>query len=116
MEKFISDLKNTAKSAAAKTGELIEIGKLKIACQETKNKINDAYKELGKAVYSAQREEEDAENLMVELIENIDSLFEKLAQQEEELALLKKQKKCSSCGTMCDDDSAFCSKCGFEFK
>ena len=115
MDKFISDLKNTAISAAAKTGEFIEIGKLKLSCADIKNKINDEYKELGKAVYSAHKDGEDTEYHINEIIENIDGLYEKLALQEEEIAILKKQKKCSSCGAVCDEDSAFCSKCGAEF-
>lgn len=114
MEKFINDLKNTAKSAATKTGEFIEVGKLKIACQDTKSKLNDAYKELGKVVYFAEKEGEYTEDAIKNAINEIDSLFEKLSEQEENLAKLKSQKKCSSCGAMCDEDSAFCSKCGCE--
>ena len=112
MEQIISELKNTAKNAAKKTGELLEVGKLKLACADTKSKINEAYKELGKDLYNAEKEgSEDAEAIK-NIIIDIDGLYEKLAEQENQVAQLKKQKKCISCGQMCDDEADFCSKCG----
>lgn len=114
MEKFISDLKKTAKNAAQKTGEIVEIGKLKLAIQDTKGKINDLYKELGESLYAARKDGNDDADSIEKIIEEIDAMYEKLASQEEELATLKKQKKCPSCGVLCDDEADFCSKCGAE--
>jgi len=116
MEKFISDLKKTAVSAAQKTGELVEIGKLKIACSNTKCKIDEAFKDLGKALYNAEKEGNDDAELIKHTIEEIDGLYEKLAKQEDELCELKKQKKCPSCGLICDVEALFCSKCGEKFE
>ena len=116
MEKFIYDLKKTAVSAAQKTGEFVELGKLKIACSNTKNKIDDAFVVLGKAIYSVEKEGTDEEEKIKQTIVEIDSLYEKLAQQEEELMLLKNQKKCHSCGAMADKDAVFCSRCGEKFE
>lgn len=115
MEKIISDLKKTAISAAHKTGELVEIGKLKLSVTNTKGKINDLYKDLGEALYTAEKQgTEDAEALR-KIIEEIDAYYEELARLETEIGTLKSQKKCSSCGAMCDNDSSFCSSCGEKF-
>ena len=112
MEKIISDLKKTAVSAAQKTGELVEIGKLKLACSCTQDKIDDAFIVLGKSIYSAEKKGTDEEYKIQQTIAEIDSLYEKLAEQEEELMVLKNCKKCASCGSMMERNAAFCSRCG----
>lgn len=115
MEKIISDLKKTAISAAQKTGEMVEIGKLKIAVTNKKSKINDCYKDLGLALYTAQKQgAEDTEGLN-RIIADIDTLFEELSELERELASLKSQKKCVVCGEFCDEENSFCPKCGAKF-
>ena len=75
-------------------------------------KRNEAYKELGKALYNAEKEGSDDAEVIKNIIVDIDALYEKLAEQENQVAQLKKQKKCISCGQMCDDEAEFCSKCG----
>ena len=115
MEKIISDLKKTAISAAQKTGEMVEIGKLKIAITNKKSKINDSYRDLGLALYTAQKHgAEEAEGLN-RIISDNDALFAEKCELEKELASLKSQKKCADCGELCDEDNAFCPKCGAKF-
>lgn len=115
MEKIISDLKKTAISAAQKTGELVEIGKLKLAASNIKGKINDLYKDLGLALYTAEKQGNEDAEVLRNIIGDIDRLFEELAKLENEIGSLKSQKKCASCGVMCDNESAFCASCGEKF-
>lgn len=116
MEKILEDLKNTAKTAMKKSGEILELGKLKIAAVDTQNEINKAFCELGRALYNAEKSgSEDAEELK-QMIDNIDNLYEKLSVQEEQYRELKNEKKCSSCGAKCSDKSNFCSVCGEKFE
>lgn len=116
MEKILADLKNTAKTAMKKSGEILELGKLKIAAVDTQNEINKAFCELGRALYNAEKAgSEDAESLK-KMIDDIDNLYEKLALQEEQYAELKNEKKCKSCGSKCSDKSNFCSVCGERFE
>lgn len=115
MEKIISDLKKTAISAAQKTGEMVEIGKLKIAVSNKKSKINDCYRDLGLALYTAQKQGSDEAEALNRIITDIDVLFAELGELEKELASLKSQKKCEECGELCDEDAVFCAKCGTKF-
>ncbi|MBE7027937.1 MAG: zinc ribbon domain-containing protein [Ruminococcaceae bacterium] len=115
MEKIISDLKKTAISAAQKTGELVEIGKLKFALSNTKGKIDEKYKDLGLALYTAHKNSNEDAQSLDEIIAQIDDLFLEQAKLESEIGALKSQKKCPSCGRVCDDDASFCASCGEKF-
>lgn len=116
VEKVLSDLKSTAKTAMKKSGELIETTKLKFAIAETQQEIEKAFKELGKALYNAEKNgTEDADSLKA-LIDDIDALYVKLAGIEETCAELKNEKKCPSCGEMCSDKANFCAVCGEKFE
>lgn len=116
MEKILSDLKSTAKTAMKKSGELLEIGKLKLAIADVNQEIEKAYRELGYALYNAEKSgSEDAETLQA-IIDDIDELHEKLNNLESEQAELKKEKKCPACGEMCSDKANFCASCGERFE
>lgn len=47
MDKILSDLKNTARSAVKKSGELLEITKMKMAVSDTKSEISSRFSALG---------------------------------------------------------------------
>lgn len=113
MDKIFSDIKNSVGSAVKKSGELLEITKMKVAIGDTKNEINVKLTELGRKAYEAQKNGSisDADGLVYE----IDELYEILKSQEAKLASLKKQKVCAACGTLCEIEAAYCSKCGEKF-
>jgi len=115
LAKIISDLKKTAISAAQKTGELVEIGKLKFALSNAKGKIDEKYKDLGQALYTAHKNGSEDAQAIDGIIAEIDALFLELAKLESEMGSLKSQKKCPSCGKVCDEDASFCASCGEKF-
>ena len=84
-----------------------------MAIGDTKNEINVKLTELGRKAYEAQKNGSisDADGLVYE----IDELYEILKSQEAKLASLKKQKVCAACGTLCEIEAAYCSKCGEKF-
>ena len=115
MDKLFSDLKNTAKTAAKKSGDLLEISKLKLAVMETRSRIDDAFQKLGKLVYDSAKNSDvefDAESVISE----IDELFNTLDEKQEQYAALKNEKKCNVCGEMNALKAVFCSNCGEKFE
>ena len=116
MDKILSDLKNTARSAVKKSGELLEITKMKMAVSDTKSEISSRFSSLGEKVYEARKNEGEGAEGLEEIIQSLDALHEKLAEQEAKLVELKNQKVCASCGASSDNAAAYCSKCGAKFE
>ena len=115
MEKIFSDIKKTVDGAVKKSGELVEITKLKLAIGDAKNQIDAQLRALGKIVYDASgpeySEQEGADTLISELNES----YVKLSELEARIAELKREVICPKCGNYCPDDSTYCNNCGAKF-
>lgn len=68
--------------------------------------------ELGKVLYRRYREGVPLDDLQQRLCEQIDQRMTKIEQYKEEMAGVRSKKVCPSCGTVVDQDSAFCHHCG----
>ena len=112
MEKFISDLKNTVNTAVKKSGELVELTKLKVAIADTKNAIRNRFESLGELAYLAAKGEDTPASDAESLVADISELKATLSEQEAKAAELTNKKICSQCGKMAADDAAFCPSCG----
>ena len=112
MEKFFSDLKQTFGGAVKKSGELIELTKLKLAAGETKNSIRSKLAMLGELAYLAAKGEETSASDAETIVADIDALKITLAEQEAKVAELSNKKICENCGKSVNDDAAFCPACG----
>lgn len=115
MEKFFSDLKQTVNSAVKKSGELVELGKLKMAVGDTKNAIQTNYEKLGAMAYLSAKGEETSGEEADRLIASIDELKELLEQQEKKVAELANKKICPNCGKASPEETSFCPACGNPF-
>jgi hypothetical protein len=58
-EDFIVKIKEAASFAGKKTGEAVEVSKLRISATETQNKIDREFTALGKKIYDAAKEQTD---------------------------------------------------------
>lgn len=114
MEKIFEDIKNSVGSAVKKSGELVEITKVRLAIADTKSEIKSKLAMLGEEVYFAQKNDLSPESA-AELIGELDELYAILEAQEAKLATLKKQKVCPVCDMPSDSDAVFCSRCGKKF-
>ena len=112
MEKFLADLKETMNGAVKKSGELLELTKLKLAAAETKSKIRGKLEMLGTLAYQSAKGAEVDENAAGDLIAEIDALEEILKEQEAKVAALSGKKVCPVCGHACDTGASFCMRCG----
>ena len=115
MEKFFADLKQTVNSAVKKSGELVELTKIKIAVGDTKNTIRSKYEQLGELAYLAAKGEATPADTAEDIVAEIDRLIDLLSQQELKLAELANKKICSNCGKASVEEASFCPACGNPF-
>lgn len=114
LEDAVITAKGAVDYAGKKTGEIVELSKLRISAAEIEGKIKNLYESLGRAVYNASKTETDATELVKEKSEQIDTLLADLTAVQEKISQLREEKKCASCGTINPQDANYCKKCGTE--
>ncbi|MBR7163734.1 MAG: hypothetical protein IKD21_02035 [Clostridia bacterium] len=112
MEKFISDLKQTVNGAVKKSGELIELTKIKMAAADTKNSIQDKFTKLGELTYLAAKGEDMPAADIETIVTEIDELKQTLTEQEAKAAELGGKKICPHCDKALNAEFSFCPACG----
>ena len=79
---FLSNVKklfkDTSKTVAKKTGELVETSKTKYGIYDVKNDIEKVYTEIGREIYDAYRDDRNAAEFIEEKCNEIDALVEKM--------------------------------------
>lgn len=130
---------NTANSIGAKSADLVEMGKLKLAKSQLEGKIKDSKTDIGHLVYEAYKNglEPDSAALQAKFSEisdmesQIKGIDEKLDQDKEKAPVQQastpsqqastpppqpaspgSSKFCSNCGTALGADAVFCNNCG----
>lgn len=111
-EDAVIKAKSAADYAGKKTGELVELSKLRISSTEIEKKIDNEYAELGKMVYKAAKEHADCTDYVQEKAAVIDALFSEHAQLDCKISALRNLKKCPDCTCENAQDAVYCSKCG----
>lgn len=112
LEDAVIKAKGAADFAGRKTGEFVELSKLRISIAEVDKKIEAEYLELGKMVYKASREHTDCTDYVQEKATAIDLLLKKRRDLEEKVNALRKVKKCPECSHENQFDANYCNKCG----
>jgi len=108
-EAALNKAKEVATVAYKKTEEVLTIQKQKIEIATLNNKLNNAYSELGKAVYLKEGLDLSSEQ---ELIDNINSLNAEIKALKDEIRKARCKDVCENCGNEIEKDTAFCSHCG----
>lgn len=114
---FLDQVKKTAADVAQKvsqkSGELVEISKIKYEVYDLNNDIKKLYTEIGKNVYALMRRDELPEEvgMKCEIIEAKLAKIEALKRKEKNL---KQQMVCPVCNRECGKDDAVCPYCGAE--
>ncbi|MFT9055014.1 MAG: zinc ribbon domain-containing protein [Ethanoligenens sp.] len=112
LEDAVITAKGAVDFAGKKTGEIVELSKLRISAAEIEGKIKNLYESLGRSVYNAAKTETDATALVNEKSAQIDTLTADLAAVQEKISVLREEKKCAACGAVNAQDANFCKKCG----
>lgn len=104
---------SVGKSAANKSGELVEIAKISLQISSKEDDIAKIYREIGEKVYDAYKNADV--NIEVEpLCEKVDALFVELEELKSRRAELRAEHVCPGCGKMVKEGYAFCHHCGKE--
>lgn len=111
-EDVVLKAKNAADYAGKKTGEVVEITKLKINASEVEGKMGKEFLELGKKVYNTAKEQADCTEYVQAKCEFIDKLSAELEEINRKISELKCEKKCAGCGFANPQDAEYCQKCG----
>ena len=105
-----------AHQMADKTNNIMTQTKISFAVNETEEKINEIYTNMGKKVYDRYTEGNLLCECMRESCEKLDELAEELADLKEKLAEVKNSVKCEKCGGRNSKESYYCAKCGVALK
>lgn len=107
-------LTKVGEAAAEKTKEVAELTKVNAKILDAQNKLDKAYIEVGKRYVEIHpvNEEDD----MKPAVDAVYALEDQLKELRRQLQDLKGTFKCDVCGTQCNAEAAFCSKCGAELK
>lgn len=115
MERIMSEIKSAADKVAKKSGELVELSKIKLNILSTKSSIEEQYKKLGQLVYTSQKNDSDDISVKFEeIIAKIDILQDRLAELEEMAAQVSNKVICPNCKKVNSADAEFCSRCGLD--
>lgn len=102
----------TAREIGGRAEVLYGTQKLKNKISGEERQIQKIMEELGKVLYRRYREGVPLDDLQRCLCEQIDQRMTRIEQYKEEMAGVRSKKVCPSCGTVVDQDAAFCHHCG----
>lgn len=112
LESILNKAKDAAEAAGRKTGELVDVTKLKMEIAKNERELATTYEGLGRLAYDAKKGADDQSELMDSCVLHIDELTELLLNQREKLAEMKNAVRCNACGVLNEQDATFCKACG----
>lgn len=111
-DNVVEKTKDIAEVAYKKANDVVDISKLKLSESDIKRNISKEYEKLGKIVYNAKKTDTDIEDMIKDSISEVDTLYSKLNEIKEQIALSKDKVICSSCHAENEPGFVFCYKCG----
>ena len=115
MSNFDSIINKTKKFidvAGKKTGNAVEISKLKMSQINKEAELQEQYVILGKFCYKEYKNKENQSTNIRELIERIDLMELEIKDIKDKICLMKNAKTCKTCGNKNPKKAIYCSFCG----
>lgn len=112
LDEFVFMAKSAADAASKKTGEVVEVSKLKYQVKQTEWDLEKAYAKLGAIVYESKRSDEDFSDAVLLATGEIDDLKARMSDIEDALRAYRKAKKCEKCSYDNEAGAAYCTRCG----
>lgn len=103
---------DTAKAAAKKSGELVEVTRLNMNVSAEQDKIDKICLSIGKTIYEAFKKGEGTPDSFIENCKDAAGHDENIKNIKQKILEIKNLKICAECGAELDADTAYCSKCG----
>lgn len=104
----------TAKAAAKKSGDLVEVTKLTMSIGAEEDKIKKTFTEIGKAVYESYKAGDEINDSLRELCAKVESYEKNIESMKQKILELRNVKVCPGCGIELEIDMAYCYKCGLK--
>lgn len=111
-DSFTKKVASTAKAAAKKSSELVEVTKLNMSIGTEEENIKKIYTEIGKAVYEKYAKGEAIDNIFIGQCERIVEIEKNIEEMKKKILDMKNTKLCPNCSAELEKDVAFCPKCG----
>lgn len=114
LDKISQTASDTYKYTAEKTSKIAKMAKLKSSLNQDKQKIDDLYNDIGKAIYQnyVREEREDIGSKIEELCTEIEAYADDIELIRKELLKLKDLKQCKVCSYEMELEYKFCPSCG----
>jgi len=106
----------TARCAGKYAGQMVDVAKLNMKIFDLRAETAGLLRDIGQVVYDAHLGRDAAgDDQIGPLLEQIDERNEAIRACKEQVAVLKKCKRCPACGAVCGRDDKFCKDCGAAF-
>lgn len=111
-EQVKDTVKKTAAAAYDKSGQLVDITKLKLSLTTAEGAAEKLYKEIGELAYKNAKNGTVSEEILKGLYEAVDAKLAEIEELKSRIAAIKNLKKCTGCGKQIEDNAVFCPACG----
>ena len=113
-DQFLNKAKEVADVAAQKTGEVLEVSKLKLQEVKLNNEINKAFCELGSLYYNSIKFNGGNQEQVAAVVARLDKLLYEQDELKTSVANVGREHKryCSACGYENSYNSVYCARCG----
>lgn len=115
-EDVVSRVKDVAETAGRKTGEWVELGKMKLKIADLRREIAGAHEGLGRLIYDSRKSGESVDDMVDACVDHISTLNAELEDLEERIMDSKNVVRCDGCGAFNESTAVFCNQCGEKLK
>lgn len=112
LENLGRTFEKTADKVVKKTDELISVQKVKSRKNSLENQMDAAYRSIGKIVFQEYAKGSPVSEEIAKYCEKIKKLQKQIDICVSEIADIKGEKVCDTCGNPIPEDADFCMKCG----
>lgn len=112
LENFTKKVTETAKAAAKKSGDIVEVTKLSVAINTEEDKIEQEYTNIGKIIFESYNNGAQVSDEISGICSRIKAHEKNIEEIKQKIQDLKKVKICTNCKNEMDIDIAYCPKCG----